>query len=85
MNWYIEIKLQHGTSEWDVFRKGFLLTFTFEYRWSDTVDDALQAIKVTIFKIPQGPMGELQLEWAMQSSSALECYNVNVEEDDEDP
>ena len=30
-------------------------------------------------------MGILQSKWATQLSNALECYNVNVEEDDEDP
>ena len=30
-------------------------------------------------------MEVLQLEWATQLSYMLECYNVNVEEDDEDP
>ena len=30
-------------------------------------------------------MKVLQLEWATQFSCALECYNINVEEDDEDP
>ena len=30
-------------------------------------------------------MEVLQPEWATQLSYALECYNVNVEEDDEDP
>ena len=27
----------------------------------------------------------LQSEWATQLSCALECYNVNIEEDDENP
>ena len=85
MSWYMETELCHGTSEWDVLHEGFLLTFTFEYHWSDTIDDALQAVKAAIFKIPQESMGVLQPDWATQLSSALECYNVNVEEDDEDP
>lgn len=85
MNWYTETELCHGTGEWDVLREGFLLTFTFEDHWSNTVDNALQAVKATIFKIPQEPMGVLQLEWVTQLSSTLECYKVNVEEYDEDP
>ena len=63
-------------SEWDVLRKGFLLTFTFEDRWSDTIDDVLQAVKAAIFKIPQEPLEMLQLEWAVQLSSTMECYNL---------
>lgn len=85
MNWYNEIELRHDTSEWDILQEGFLLTLTFEDRWSDTVDDALLAVKAPIFKIPQEPKEAFQPEWVTQLSYALECYNVNVEEDDEDP
>lgn len=85
MNWYIKTKLYHGMSEWDILRKRFLLTFTFEDRWWDTVDDVLQAVKTTIFEIPQEPIELIQPEWATQMSYALECYNVNTEEDDKDP
>lgn len=60
MNWYTEIELCHGTSEWDILREGFLLTFTFEDCWWDIVDGALQAVKAPIFKIPQEPMEVLQ-------------------------
>lgn len=55
MNWYTETELHHRTSEWDFLCRGFLLT-TFEDFWSDTVDDALWAVKETIFKIPQESM-----------------------------
>lgn len=85
MNWYTETELHHGAGEWDVLCEGFLLTFIFECCWSDTVDDVLQVVKATIFKKPQEPMEVLQPEWAVQLSSALACYNVNVEVDDEDP
>ena len=64
MNWYTEMELRHGTSEWDILREGFLLTFTFEDRWWDTVDDVLQAVKAAIFKMPQEPREVLQPEWA---------------------
>jgi len=57
----------------------------FEDHWLDTVDDALQTVKAAIFKILQEPLGVLQPEGATQLSSVLEGYNVNVEEDDEDP
>jgi len=85
MNLYIETELRHGTGKRDVLCEGFLLTFTFEDRWSDTVEDALQAVKAAIFKIPQEPLEVLQTTWANQLSSALECYNAKVEEDDDDP
>ena len=79
------MELHHGMNEWDTLREGFQLTFTFEDRWWDIVDDALQAVKFAIFKIPQEPMEVLQPEWVTQMSCALECYNINIEEDDEDP
>lgn len=50
--------------EWDVLREGFLLTFTFEDRWLDTVDKTLLAIKAAIFKIPQEPWEVVQPAWA---------------------
>lgn len=76
--------LRRGTSECNILHEGFLLTFTFEDRWWDTVDDALQEVKIVIFKIPQEPIELIQPEWATQLSCALECYNINTKEDDED-
>ena len=84
MNWYIETELRHGTSEWDNLHEGFLLTFTFEDHWWDTINDALQSVKAAIFKIPQEPIEVLKPEWTTQLSCTLECYNVNTEEDNED-
>ena len=85
MNWYTKKELYHGTSEWDILHEGFPLTFIFEDHWWDIFDDVLQAVKVAIFKVPYEIMEVLQLEWATQLSCALECYNVNIEEDDKDP
>lgn len=45
MNWYTEMELYHGTSEWDILRERFLLIFMFKYHLWDTVDNALQAVK----------------------------------------
>lgn len=56
MIWYTETELHHGMSEWDILRDGFLLTFTFEDCWWDTIDNVLQAVKAAIFKISQDPM-----------------------------
>lgn len=62
-----------------------MLTFSFEDPWVDTVDDALQAVKSAIFKIPQEPWEVVQPVWSPQLSHALECYNVQVEDDDDYP
>ena len=84
MKWYIETELRHGTGEWDILREGFMMTFSFEDGW-DSIEEALQEVKAAIFRIPQEPVELIYLEWATQLSCALECYNVTVEEEDEDP
>jgi len=85
MNWYTKTELCHGMRKSDVLREGFLLTFTVEDHCWDTVDDVLQVVKETIFNVPQEPVEVRQPKWAPQLSYALECYNINIEEDDEDP
>lgn len=40
---------------------------------------------MTIFRIPQDPLDLIQLDWTTQLSHTLECYNVTVKEEDEDP
>jgi len=84
MYWYIETELRHMIGEWDVLCEGFVMTFSFEDEW-DSIDEALQEVKVAIFMIPQESVESIQLEWATQLSCALECYNVIAEEEDKDP
>jgi len=84
MNWYIEIELRHGTGEWDVLHEGLLMTVSFEDGW-DSIDEVLQEVKVAIFRIPQELVELIHPERATQLSCMLECYNVTVEEEDEDP
>lgn len=79
INWYTETKLHHSTGEWDILHEGCLLTFTFEDRWWDTIDDAPQVVKAAICRTTQDPMEVLQLV------GSPECYSVNIEEEDEDP
>ena len=83
MNWYIETELCYGTSKWDVLCEGFVMTFNFE-DGCDSIDEALQEVKVTIFRMPQESVKMIQPQWAAQLSCALECYNVATEEEDED-
>lgn len=84
MNWYLETKLCHATKEWDVLRQGFMMTFSFEDGF-ESIDEALQEVKTTIFRIPQDPLDPIQPDCTTQLSHTLECYNVIVEEEDEDP
>jgi len=59
MNWYLEIELRHCTTEWDMLREVFLMTFSFEDGFK-RIDEALQEVKATIFRIPQGPLELVQ-------------------------
>ncbi len=83
MNWYIETNLHHGIGEWDILCEGFMMTFSFGDGF-DSIDEALQEVKATIFRIPQDPLYLIQIEWATQLNHALECYNVTTEDEDED-
>lgn len=70
--------------EWDVLKETFLLTFSFEDGF-ECIDDALQEIKVVIFRIPKELIEWVQPDWGMQLCHALECYNVTTEDGKEDP
>jgi len=59
------------------------MTFNFEDEF-DCIDEALQEVKASIFRIPQDPLDLIQPDWTTQLSHALECYNVTVKEEDED-
>ena len=50
----------------------------------DYIDEVLQEVKETIFRLPQDPLDMIQPEWATQLSHTLECYNVTTEDEDED-
>lgn len=84
MNWYLEIALRNGTAKWDVMKETFLLTFSFEDGF-ECIDEALQEIKAEIFRMPKEPTAWVQLDWSTQLHHALECYNVTMEEGEEDP
>ena len=61
-----------------------MMAFSFEDGF-EGIDEALQEVKATIFRIQQDPLDLMQPEWATQLSRMLECYNVTIEEEDEDP
>jgi len=60
------------------------MMFSFEDGF-ESIDEALQEVKTTIFRIPQDPLDLVQVDWTTQLSHMLECYTVIVEEEDEDP
>ena len=80
----LEIELRHGTAKWDILRESFLLTFRFEDGF-ESIDEALQEIKATIFRTPKETIEWAQPDWSAQLRYALECYNVTIEEEEEYP
>ena len=65
MNWYVETELRHGTGEWNILHDGFMMTFSFEDGF-DNIDEVLQEVKTSIFRISQDPLDLIQPEWATQ-------------------
>lgn len=59
------------------------MTFNFEDGW-DSIDEALQELKETIFRIAHESIESIQPKWVAPLSCTLECYNVFAEEEDED-
>jgi len=59
------------------------MMFSFEDGF-ESINEAFQEVKATIFRIPQDQLDLVQPDWSTQLSHALECYNVTVEEEDED-
>ena len=55
------IALYYRTGKWDILHKGFMMTFSFEDGF-DSIDEALQEVKATIFSIPQDPLDLIQPE-----------------------
>ena len=84
MNWQLEIELCHGIEEWDILQQGFLMKFRFEDGF-ECIDEALQEVKAMVFRILQDPLDLIQPDWTTQLRHTLECYNMTVEEEDEDP
>lgn len=70
--------------EWDVLKESFLLTFSFE-DWFECINEALKEMKVAIFKIHEELVEWVQPNWSMQLCYGLECYNVTMEDGEEDP
>ena len=60
------------------------MTFNFEDGFR-SINEALQEVKATIFRIPQDPLELVQLDWSTQLHHVLECYNMTIEGEDEDP
>ena len=62
MNWYLEMELRHGTTEWDILKESFLLTFSFEDGF-ECIVEVLQEIKATIFRTPKESVEWIQSDW----------------------
>jgi hypothetical protein len=87
-NWYLELEVHRGTTDWEDLTHNFKVTFKFE---DDTpsVDTTLQIIKTKIFtpedsKIPAALCSAPKYSVTVQE--VLECYNVvGEDQEDEDP
>lgn len=84
MIWYLERELQHGTTQWDIPKERFFLTFSFEDRF-ECIDEELQEIKVAIFRTPIEPIACVQPDQSIFLCYAHKCYNVTTKEGQEDP
>jgi len=62
MNKYLETELRHGIAKWDVLKESFLLTSNFEDGFKCIVE-ALQEIKVSIFRMLEEPVTWVQPDW----------------------
>jgi len=69
MNWYLETELRHGMDERDILRHGFLMTFSFKDGF-ECIDEVLQEVKATIFRMAHDPLDLIQLDWTTQLRSA---------------
>lgn len=68
----------------NVLRQVFLMKFSFEDGF-ESIDEVLQEVKGEIFRTPHDPLDLIKLDWTTELSHALECYNITMEEEDEDP
>lgn len=83
MNWYLEIEIFHGTIECGILMKISLLNFSFEDGF-ECVDEALQEIKTTIFRILEELVEWVQPDQSTQLHHALDCYNLTTKEEEYD-
>lgn len=50
MNWYLEMKLFHDTTEWDILIEGLFMIFIFEDEFK-CINEALEEVMEMIFRI----------------------------------
>ena len=85
MNSYLETELRHGTTKlWDILRIDFLLTFNFEDGF-ECIGEAFQEAKTVRFRTSNESIEWAPSDWSIQPQHVLECYNVIVEEEEEEP
>lgn len=65
-------------------KEGFFITLSFEDGFK-CINEALQEIKLVIFKTPVEPIAWVQPHSSTHLHHALECYNVTTEEGEELP
>lgn len=71
--WYLEIELCLGTTDWDEMMEGLLLTYRFAYG-GECINEALQEVKTRVFWITKEPRTLVRPDWPMQLEKTWECY-----------
>jgi hypothetical protein len=83
INWYLQAELCFVTTDWYGMTQNFIATFLFESQYP-TVDQALQIIRQKVFEeAPNPPLDQEKDEWTVPLQQLQECYNINVDEDDD--
>ena len=82
-NWYTETYLRRGTESWSLLIEGFQITFGFESEYLE-IEDAFGVMRMKLFDDCPLPIDN-HLDWAAQMESMMECYNLTVDEEEEDP
>ena len=80
-NQYTETKLHRGIENWPLLVDGFELTFNFESEYPK-IDNSLGSIRARVYEVDPLLVDSYQ-DWAAQLETALECYKLETNEDDE--
>ena len=83
INWYHHKELRLITIDWYGMNQNFITTFLFEIQYP-TVYQALQNMRPKVFEeAPNLPLTKEGDEWIVPLQQLHDCYNINVDEDDD--
>ena len=79
-NWYAEVEIRQGTVSWDTLFDSFVLTFSSNEDFP-ALDTAIRLIHTKV--LDDQEIVEYQPDWKAQEANAVECYNLAIDEDDD--